>query len=80
MLSYFVRMLQQEPENMSIYLSQNAVLEFQNDISLFFINKNFQMTTFNLLVFSINNIAVLIINIMVLIWLQVQHHCHTLIR
>ena len=80
MLSYFVRMLQQEPENMSIYLSQNAVLEFQNDISLFFINKNFQMTTFNLLVFFINNIAVLIINIMVLIWLQVQHHCHTLIR
>lgn len=65
-----LRMLQ-EPDNISLYVSHNLNLEFQNDISLFFINKNFQMTTFNLLVFSISNIVVLIVNIMVLIWLQV---------
>ena len=67
---YFVKM-SQERENVSLYVSDNVNLEFENDISLFFINKNFQMTTFNVLVFAINNITVLIVNIMVLIWLQV---------
>ena len=64
--------MSQERENVSLYVSDNVNLEFKNDISLFFINKNFQMTTFNVLVFAINNITVLIVNIMVLIWLQVQ--------
>ena len=64
--------MSQEQENVSLYVSENVNLEFENDISLFFINKNFQMTTFNVLVFAINNITVLIVNIMVLIWLQVQ--------
>ena len=64
--------MSQEGENVSLYVSDNVNLEFKNDISLFFINKNFQMTTFNVLVFAINNITVLIVNIMVLIWLQVQ--------
>ena len=63
--------MSQERENVSLYVSDNVNLEFKNDISLFFINKNFQMTTFNVLVFAINNITVLIVNIMVLIWLQV---------
>lgn len=63
--------MSQERENVSLYVSDNVNLEFENDISLFFINKNFQMTTFNVLVFAINNISVLIVNIMVLIWLQV---------
>ena len=63
--------MSQERENVSLYVSDNVNLEFENDISLFFINKNFQMTTFNVLVFAINNITVLIVNIMVLIWLQV---------
>ena len=63
--------MSQERENVSLYVSENVNLEFENDISLFFINKNFQMTTFNVLVFAINNITVLIVNIMVLIWLQV---------
>ena len=64
--------MSQERENVSLYVSDNVNLEFENDITLFFINKNFQMTTFNVLVFAINNITVLIVNIMVLIWLQVQ--------
>ena len=64
-------MSQERGENVSLYVSDNVNLEFENDISLFFINKNFQMTTFNVLVFAINNISVLIVNIMVLIWLQV---------
>ena len=64
--------MSQERENVSLYVSDNVKLEFKNDISLFFINQNFQMTTFNVLVFAINNITVLIVNIMVLIWLQVQ--------
>ena len=61
----------QDEGNFSLRVSDNVNLEIQNDISLLFINKDFEMTTFNLLVFVINNLSVLSVNIMVLVWLQV---------
>ena len=58
-----------ERGNVSLYVSDNVNIEFYNN---FFINQDFQMTTFNLLIFVTNNLTVLVVNIMVLIWLQVQ--------
>ena len=60
-----------ESGNISLLVSENVNLEFYNN---YFINQDFQMTTFNLLIFVINNLTVLVVNIMVLIWLQVQQY------
>ena len=61
----------QESRNISV--SNNMLLAFSkgNGTSYFIINQNFPMNTFNLTIFVINNISVIIVNILVLIWLQV---------
>ena len=63
-----------ERENISLFISNNTFnkLEFHNETTFFSINQNFPMTTFNLLVFVMNNCTVLTVNILVLIWLQVM--------
>ena len=60
----------QERGNVSLSVSNNSHLEFYNDSSYFPINQNFPITNFNLYVFIVNNIAVVSVNILVLIWLQ----------
>ena len=67
----YIEVDSKERGNVSLYVSDNVNLEFFNN---FFINQDFQMTTFNLLIFVINNLTVLVVNIMVLIWLQVQQY------
>ena len=68
--------VQERGENITLYVSNNTniKLEFYNENhqSIIQINQNFPMTTFNLLVFVINNCTVLTVNILVLIWLQVR--------
>ena len=65
----YIEVDSKERGNVSLYVSDNVILEFYDNFS---INQDFQMTTFNLLIFVTNNLTVLVVNIMVLIWLQVQ--------
>ena len=64
----YIEVDSKERGNVSLYVSDNVNLEFYNNFS---INQDFQMTTFNLLIFVTNILTVLVVNIMVLIWLQV---------
>ena len=62
----------QESRNISV--SNNMQLAFFNGkgTSYIMINQNFPMNTFNLTIFVISNISVIIVNILVLIWLKVS--------
>ena len=61
-------------ESINISVSNNMQLAFFNGkgTSYIMINQNFPMNTFNLTIFVISNISVIIVNILVLIWLQVS--------
>ena len=58
--------------NLTIYLEEEQFqLSFQEN-STIFVNKNFPITLFNMILFGTTNLTVFIVNLLVLFWLKIK--------